>query len=305
MLNINWLWLPFFKPSPGDGRVVWVTEGFKIHDPVRPVAMGAGEGFLFGNHPVVDGPVHKGIDEFDFAAVFEPGFLHAVRRGSVPVKVRPETLPQFRDNEVAVFGIGRLYAGKKLIGGDPGLRISDVSHGWIQIRDPIEVHGIPVQIPPMLAVVPGVDRLNVLSFDKNALLFAVGGDGVGILRQQFNGLSRLGPVPEHEGGFVPGKCGNMTGLTRDGVTMGIQGFEQGVIIIVGLFVVTVRAGDAPLADGGGGAATRDFVLEGHMTFLAGEILAAHVNILQRGGMLQGAVQISVLDGIPAAAEPVA
>ena len=78
-----------------------------------------------------------------------------------------------------------------------------------------------------------------------------------------------------------------------------------MIVVVGLFVVAVRAGDAPFTDGGGGAGTRYFVFNGHMTFLAGKILPPHVNILQNGGMFQGAVQISVLDGVPAAPAPVA
>jgi len=79
----------------------------------------------------------------------------------------------------------------------------------------------------------------------------------------------------------------MAGLTRDGIAM------------------TVRTGDTPLADGGGITDTRNFVFSGRMAFLAGEILATHMNILQGRRMFQGAVQISVLDGIPATATPVA
>ena len=157
----------------------------------------------------------------------------------------------------------------------------------------------------MFSIVPDINRLNVLPFDQDALFLVVGGNAVGIFRRQFNGLSRLGPVPEHEGRLVPGKGGDMAGLARNGVAMVIQGFEKRVIIVMGFFVVTIRAGHAPLADGGGGAGTRNFVINGHMTFLAGKILVAHVNILHSGGMFQGAVQIPVLDGIPAPAAPVA
>ena len=106
--------------------------------------MRAGKGFLFGNHSVIDAPVHEGVDELYFAAVFEPGFLHAVRRCPVPVKVCPEPLPQFGDNKVSVFGIGRLYAGKKLIRRNSGGRIADVSHGRIQVGDPLEIYVVPV-----------------------------------------------------------------------------------------------------------------------------------------------------------------
>jgi len=38
------------------------------------------------------------------------------------------------------------------------------------------------------------------------------------------GSSRLGPIPEHQGGFVPGKGGDMARLAGDGVAMVIQGF---------------------------------------------------------------------------------
>lgn len=107
------------------------------------MAMGAGKGFLFGYHPMVDAPVHAGIDKFDFATVFEPGFLHAIRRGPVPVKVRPETFPQLGYNEVVVFGIGRLYAGKNLVGGNPGLRVADVSHRWVQGCNPLGIDNVP------------------------------------------------------------------------------------------------------------------------------------------------------------------
>jgi hypothetical protein len=96
----------------------------------------------------------------------------------------------------------------------------------------------------------------------------------------------------------------MARLAGYGIEMVIEPVGQRMVLCVRSIIMAVQARDPTLTHRTGGAGACNFVIFGEMTFLTGEVLPAHVNIMRFRRVFQCGVQISVLYGITSAPTPV-
>ena len=114
-------------------------------------------------------------------------------------------------------------------------------------------------------------------------------------------LARLRPVPAHLGGRAHGHLGDVAGLAGHGGQVRVEAF-----VVVGRRGVAVRARDASrVAHADRHAPPGDLVIARAVAVDALEVVAAHMDVDVRGGMNHRAVEVPVLDRVPAAPAEVA
>ena len=96
----------------------------------RWMAPGTGKSIFFGHDFMGETPIHGGFHELVFAAVLQPGCLHAFFGGPVPIPVFPESAPQLGCNQIFIDRITDLFAPMYLEGVYSGSRVLQTAHGF-------------------------------------------------------------------------------------------------------------------------------------------------------------------------------
>ena len=116
-------------------------------------------------------------------------------------------------------------------------------------------------------------------------------------------LARGRPIPEHLGGVVHGKAGDVAGLAGHRLQVGIDAliFVGGVAVAVGAGHLLIGGDDVVIRQ----QAAQDDVVFAPVAVGADQVLAAHVHIQALRREVQGFIQVAVLDAVAAAAVEVA